>query len=51
MQRIAIEPRPDWKAQAENLGFQFHTIDGETYWDESAYYAFTLEQVENDLEG
>lgn len=50
MQRIAIEPRPDWKTQAENLGFEFHTIDGETYWDESAYYAFTLEQIENDLE-
>lgn len=32
------------------MGFQFHTIDGEPYWDESAYYAFTLRQIEDDLE-
>lgn len=50
MQRIAIAPRPDWQASAEKYGFQFHTIDGEPYWDESAYYAFTLDQIENDIE-
>ena len=50
MQRIPIEQRPDWKEQAERLGFHFHTIDGETYWDESAYYAFTLRQIEDDIE-
>ena len=50
MHRIRIEPRPDWKQQAERLGFHFHTIDGETYWDESAYYAFTLRQIEDDIE-
>ena len=50
MQRLPIAPRPDWKDQAQQLGFQFHTIDGEPYWEESAYYAFTLRQVEEDLE-
>ena len=50
MKRIAIAERPDWKDQAERLGFRFHTIDGERYWDESAYYAFTLEQIERDIE-
>jgi glutathionylspermidine synthase len=50
MHRVAIKPRSDWKEQAEKLGFHFHTIEGETYWDESAYYAFTLAQVENDIE-
>ena len=50
MKRIPITPRQDWKAQAEALDFQFHTIDGEPYWDESAYYAFTLRQIEDDLE-
>ena len=50
MRRIAIAPRVDWRAQAEQLGFHFHTIDGATYWDESAYYALTLEQVERDIE-
>lgn len=50
MRRIAVEPRPDWRTQAESLGFVFHTIDGAPYWDESAYYAFTLRQIEDDLE-
>ena len=50
MRRVAIAPRADWRAQAEELGFRFHTIDGATYWDESAYYALTLEQVERDIE-
>ena len=50
MRRIAIAPRPDWCAKAEALGFRFHTIDGAPYWDESAYYAFTLRQVEDDVE-
>ncbi len=50
MRRIEIAERPDWRATAEKLGFHFHTIHGETYWDESAYYAFTLEQIERDIE-
>lgn len=50
MRRISIAPRADWRAKAESLGFRFHTIDGEAYWDESAYYAFTLRQVEDDIE-
>ncbi len=50
MRRIPIAPRADWRQQAEALGFHFHTIDGATYWDESAYYAFGLRQVEDALE-
>ncbi|HWU53280.1 MAG TPA: glutathionylspermidine synthase family protein [Tahibacter sp.] len=50
MRRIAIAERPDWRDTATQLGFRFHTIDGEPYWDERAYYAFTLHQIENDLE-
>lgn len=50
MQRVSIQEREDWKAQAEEFGFLFHTIYGDKYWDESAYYQFTLQQVENDLE-
>lgn len=50
MKRIATEPRPDWKTQAEALGFHFHTIDGAAYWDESAYYALDLRQIEDDIE-
>jgi glutathionylspermidine synthase len=50
MQRHRIAPRADWQQTAENAGFDFHTIDGAPYWDESAYYAFTLRQIEEDIE-
>ena len=50
MKRIKIPPRADWKSTAEHFGFHFHTFDGEPYWDETAYYQFSLEQIERDLE-
>lgn len=50
MKRIPSTPRADWQATAEQLGFAFHTFDGEPYWDESAYYRFSLRQIEDDLE-
>jgi glutathionylspermidine synthase len=50
MQRIPCDERADWRETAEKVGFQFHTIDGERYWDERAYYAFTLKEIEEDLE-
>ena len=50
MRRIACEQRADWRETAARVGFQFHTIDGEPYWDESGYYGFTLKEIERDLE-
>jgi glutathionylspermidine synthase len=50
MKRVNSSPRPGWKAFAESVGFNFHTFDGEPYWDESAYYQFSLAQIEQDLE-
>lgn len=50
MKRIALPERPTWKQTAAELGFQFHTIGGERYWDERGAYRFTLAQVENDIE-
>ena len=50
MKRIAITERPGWRSQAEALGFGFHTMYGEPYWDETRTYVFTLAQIENDLE-
>ena len=50
MQRIACPERDDWRATAEQAGFDFHTIDGERYWDERAYYAFTLDEIERQIE-
>ncbi|AVI62298.1 glutathionylspermidine synthase family protein [Halomonas sp. GFAJ-1] len=50
MLRVDIPERKEWKALADELGFHFHTIDGAPYWKEDAYYQFTLEQVEQDIE-
>jgi len=50
LRRIVCPERDDWQATAESAGFDFHTIGGERYWDERAYYAFTLDQIERLIE-
>jgi glutathionylspermidine synthase len=50
MRRIECPERDDWRATAESAGFDFHTIDGERYWDERAYYAFSLDEIERGIE-
>jgi glutathionylspermidine synthase len=50
VQRLACREREDWQATAEACGFDFHTIDGARYWDERAFYAFTLEEIEDGIE-
>ena len=50
MQRIACNEREDWQATAAASGFHFHTHDGERYWDERAFYAFTLAEIEDGIE-
>ncbi|HEX4909571.1 MAG TPA: glutathionylspermidine synthase family protein [Permianibacter sp.] len=50
MQRMRSVERPGWRQLAEQLGFGFHTMYGAPYWDETAYYQFTLAQIERDLE-
>jgi glutathionylspermidine synthase len=50
MQRITCPERSDWRTTAEETGFDFHTIDGERYWDERAYYTFTLDEIERRIE-
>src|ERR1700761_2919184 len=50
MQRIVCPERDDWRATADACGFDFHTIDGERYWDERGYYAFTLQETEEQIE-
>jgi len=44
MQRIKITPRNNWQKTVEELGFGFHTADV-PYWDESAYYTFTMAEI------
>lgn len=50
MKRIPIDERSHWREYAESVGFNFHTFDGEPYWDETAYYQFSLQQIEDDIE-
>lgn len=50
MFRLPIAERDGWQARAKEFGFEFHTMYGEKYWDESAYYQFSLEQVEKGIE-
>jgi glutathionylspermidine synthase len=50
MLRREIEPRKHWQKKAEEFGFNFHTIDGDIYWDERAFYQFSLAQIEQDIE-
>ncbi|CAO4135589.1 glutathionylspermidine synthase family protein [Methylorubrum extorquens] len=51
MRRFACGERLGWREIARDVGFAFHTIDGEPYWDESHAYAFTLAEIEDDIEG
>lgn len=51
MRRLACGARPDWRERARAAGFTFHTLDGAPYWDESHAYAFTLREIEEDIEG
>ncbi|MBV6635008.1 MAG: glutathionylspermidine synthase family protein [Mameliella sp.] len=50
MQKIQLPERPHWRDHAKEVGFTFADMYGEPYWDESSAYAFTLDQIENDLE-
>ena len=51
MQRHTIEPRPGWQETVEAQGVIYpltrHPDDSlRPYWDESAYYSFSLAEVE-----
>ena len=50
MRRDAYPERYDWRATADAAGFTFHTRGGERYWDERAYYGFTLDEIERQIE-
>ena len=44
MERLAIQPRNNWKNAVEKLGFGFHTTNV-PYWDESACYVFDMAEI------
>ena len=45
MQRIDCTPRPDWQSRVEELGLVWHGANGQPYWDESAAYRFSPDQI------
>lgn len=50
MRRLVLPERPDWRDKARAVGFGFHEMYGEPYWFEGAAYAFSLAQIEDDIE-
>jgi glutathionylspermidine synthase len=50
MHRIPVAQRPGLEEAARAHGYQFRVGDGVPHWDETAYYQFTLSQIEGDLE-
>jgi glutathionylspermidine synthase len=46
MQRINVQPRPNWQAIVEAQGFHFHSIDDKPYWDESVCYVFDRREID-----
>jgi len=50
MRRISVAQRPHLKDTALRHGYEYRAGEGIPYWDETAYYRFTLRQIEEDLE-
>jgi len=50
VRRVTRDPRADWRAKADAIGFVYKDHEGAAYWDESAAYAFSLREIEEDIE-
>ena len=50
MRRVPIAPRPNLRQLALAQGFAVDAYGNVPYWDETAYYCFTLRQIEEELE-
>lgn len=46
MWRERVPPRPAWRERVEELGFDFHTIDGAPYWREDVCYRFSADEID-----
>ena len=46
MRRVTTDPRPNWQKRVEEFGLFYHTLKGEPYWDESAFYQFTAYEID-----
>ncbi|MGZ5173883.1 MAG: glutathionylspermidine synthase family protein, partial [Burkholderiales bacterium] len=45
MERRRISPRAGWQSELESVGFHFHSLGG-IYWDESACYRFSTDEID-----
>jgi len=46
MRRQTLLPRPNWQKKVEAKGLLIHTPEGKPYWNESACYIFSGEEIE-----
>jgi glutathionylspermidine synthase len=46
MRRHTIAPRRNWQQKVEEVGLLFHSVEGQPYWDESAYWEFSSEEID-----
>src|SRR5215469_13190495 len=46
MQRHVCNPRPGWQERVERIGLTYHSHDNGPYWDESACYELTAQEVD-----
>ncbi len=47
MKRLPVSHvRTNWKAKLEDVGFHFYEMEGKAYWDESAFYELTSDEVD-----
>src|SRR5215204_5470928 len=46
MRRHRCEPRPAWREKVEEIGLTYHSHENGPYWDESACYEFTAQEIE-----
>ena len=47
MQRVLVTSRPNLDRRIKESAFDFASTRGQLYWDESAYYCISLNQIEN----
>lgn len=45
MQRHSIAPRSNWQSKLERLGFDYHSMDG-SYWQEDSCYRFDSSEID-----
>ena len=50
MIRATLPERAGWRRRAEELGFGFHAMYGEPYWEDGAVHLLTLDEVETRIE-